>query len=133
MVGRQQLARLARGAFGVLLAYAFLLQVIVGGLATERMTFAAMDGASPSLCASIQNNSHAKPGHSGPGQTDADHYACCPLCAFSLLSPLLPMSVAAGQPVAAPLPAARSGMESPPAPGLERYEPRTSQGPPLNA
>lgn len=119
---------MARGAFSVVLAYAFLLQVIVAGLAAERMTFAAMDSGAQILCASGQGDSSH-----GPGQPDADHSACCALCAFSSVSPLVPVAATAGAPVAVPGPAIHSRNEARPEPGLDRHEPRTSQGPPPNA
>ena len=119
-----------RGALSVMLAYAFLLQLVAAGLAVDRsgaMVMAA--GADGSvLC------SGAADGPGGdPSMPPADHSACCVLCASHSPVPLLPAVAGAAMPVASdhrpgPIPLAGSAGS-----GHDRREPRSSQGPPSAA
>lgn len=117
-----------RGALSVVLAYAFVLQLLVAGLAFERS--GAMDmamGADGSvLCMSAVDGQG-----SDPSMPQADHSVCCALCASHSPTPLLPAVAGAGMPVATdhrPGPFPLAGIEGS---GRDRREPRSSQGPPM--
>lgn len=117
-----------RGATSIALAYVFLLQVFLAGLAVSQMAFAA---TSDSTWVCRGGTSAGGPG--GPAESPGEHAACCDLCAFSATSPLLPPPLATGLPerrvVAADL--LRPGRTF--APPVARHEPRSSQGPPPGA
>lgn len=116
-----------RGALSVVLAYAFLLQLVVAGLAFDRS--GAMDMAAGTdgsvLCIGTAD------GQGGdPSMPQTDHSVCCALCAGHSPAPLLPAVAGAGMPVASdhrPGALPLAGIERT---GRDRREPRSSQGPP---
>lgn len=115
-----------RNAFSIALAYALLLQVAFAGIAAERMSLAAISGQD-SLCISASPEAGHDPAPA------LDHRACCAICAFHGLTPLLTrpdglivpgLSVHAADNRPTALLLLRPNA---------RHEPRTSQGPPLTA
>ncbi|MFG1197098.1 hypothetical protein [Xanthobacter aminoxidans] len=129
-VARWREAGWGRGAFCVWLAYAFVLQLFVAGIALERSAVTAMASASggSALCA----RSTGVPDNS-PESPQADHSVCCALCAFHSLAPILPVAADAGRPVATPAISERAAVAAAEGSGRDRREPRSSQGPPLDA
>lgn len=129
-VARWREAGWGRGAFCVWLAYAFVLQLFVAGIAFERSGGAAMANAADGrvLCAGNTGTPDDR-----PMSPQADHSVCCALCAFHSLAPILPVAADAGRPVATPAIAWRAAVAAAEGTGRVRREPRSSQGPPLGA
>lgn len=111
-------------ALAIVIAYAFAMQMLLGGIVATRMAVAAPLG-SFTICSSETPASPEKPDQ--PAQPHRQ--APCSICAFASLSPPLPILTAqpsilvrlanvGKRPEAATLIARRS------------YEPRSSQGPP---
>lgn len=115
-----------RNALSVALAYVLLLQVVIAGIAAERMSFAAI-GAPDGLCTSAATQTDHEPAQ------PLNHSDCCAICAFHGLAPVLPAPVG----FIVPWFSAHSSRNNPSAsrvaPKSERHDPRSSQGPPLTA
>lgn len=119
-----------RGAFSIALAYLLVLQLVLAGFAAERMALADGSGLG-AICApnGTTQDAAAPPGHDDPAGGQ-DHASYCAICAFHALGSLLPdrITPAAPAPMHARAPA--------PIPqrlathGLDRRNPRSSQGPP---
>lgn len=109
------------------LAYAVILQLVLAGLAAERMVFAAT-GAGEVLCAG-----GTAPDDAGGTAPPVDHAACRAICAAATAFPLVPEAATAQAPGAIlarpdrPLTGQRFALWD------QRREPRTSQGPPSRA
>lgn len=129
-VARWREAGWGRGAFCVGLAYAFVLQLFVAGIAFERSGGTAMASAPGSSALCARNTGTPD---DGPVSPQADHSVCCALCAFHSLAPILPVAADAGRPVATPVIAGRAAIAAEEGVGRVRREPRSSQGPPLGA
>jgi hypothetical protein len=112
-------------AVSTVAAYAFLLQVVLGSIvATQMATAAPIDAMA--LCA---GGSHSPVDPAGKPATRLAHTTCM-VCAFASLAPPLPEAAVV---VLGAVPTARVHSDhSTSCRDVERYEPRSSRGPPQN-
>lgn len=112
----------AHGAAAVALAYAFVLQLVLAGLAAERMIFAAADAHV--LCTDATGSG----GHDTPGAPE--RLSHCVICAFAAVAPVLPERAGVALPPANGAVAPRHAVPAARPRAGDRHEPRSSQGPP---
>ena len=129
-VARWREAGWGRGAFCVWLAYAFVLQLFVAGIAhSSARGGVAMANAHPMRQCPVRRQ-YRQFRTTPPMSPQADHSVCCALCAFHSLAPILPVAADAGRPVATPAISERAAVAAAEGTGRVRREPRSSQGPP---
>lgn len=128
MTGRWQPGWWARGAFSIVIAYAFLLHLVMAGIATERMAFAA-PGAVDMLCVA---DASGPPGDGGerPSRPALSH---CIICSFAKLAPLLPAPATVPERSASVRAAPAVLLRGAVPPRQAWRLPRSSQGPPRTA
>ncbi|MBI5132181.1 MAG: hypothetical protein HZA66_22285 [Rhodopseudomonas palustris] len=113
-----------RRTVGVIVGQLFALQLLLAGVVATQMAAAEASGL-PAIC-----SSSAAPTSDGSDHSKSPiHHVACPICAFASLAGSLPDAAAAAV-LRTALDAGPSGASITTIGDADRFEPRSSQGPP---